>query len=451
MMRSSCSLLMILAFAVSSTLIAAELSPQDFAYGMAVVTPSDAAAYRLAVPPEVYLKAVRPNLEDIQIFNDRGESVPYAIEQPPAPSSAPAPQSVLPLFVLRDDTPDALRAMRVTVASQGSAVSVETPGSNSAPSGAISYILDGTRLDTPVAAIHVHWPADAPDFAGRIRVEAGDTLGSLRNVVAAAPIANLHSDAAQLIEDRIELPATRAKFWRLSWVGKPPAFQLVSATAEAATDRDTAERSRLVVAGEPVRDKPGEVQFDLGARPPVDRLNLELPELNTVINAQFLSRADPASPWHLEAQGGFYRLQGTDGELRNSALSVEITPERFWLVRIPQTKTALGNGSLRLEVQWRASQLVFLARGKPPFTLAYGSGYAIGTAISLVALPTSASPIAATLTAPKMLGGDSRLKTRSRDLPWKTGILWAILAAAVVLLSAIALRLTRDLKESDTK
>lgn len=441
----------------------AELSREDFAYGMAIVTPSAAAAYRVTIPPEVYLKSVRPQLADLQVFNDHGEPVPFAIEQPPAPAATRPSATALTLFALRDDSPDALNAMRVTIASHGSAVSVQTagtdlasdaqlaagapaaPGTESARSPTISYVLDARGLDAAIAAIQLHWPADAADYAGSLRVAAGDTLGAWRTVVEAAPIANLHADGAQLLEDRIEVPATRARFWRLSWVGRPPPFALTSAAAEPATDRDTAERFHLIVPGTPVRNQPGEFEFDLGARPPVDRVNIELPESNSIINAEFLSRSDARDPWHHVASGAIYRLQGADRELRNAPLVITITQDRLWLLRAPPMKSALGNGVPRLVVQWRAPELVFLARGAGPYTLAYGSGSAIGAATSFAALPATVAATRATLAAPQALGGDNRLQPVS-NFPWKNGLLWLVLAAAVVLLAGMALRLAKDLR-----
>ena len=434
----------------------AELSREDFAYGMAIVTPNAAAAYRVTIPPEVYLKSVRPQLADLQVFNAHGEPVPYAIEQPPAPAATHPSATALTLFALRDDSPDALNAMRVTIASHGSAVSVQTAGTElasdaqsaagapSASAPTMSYVLDARGLDAAIAAIQLHWPADAADYAGSLRVAAGDTLGVWRTVVEAAPIANLHADGAQLLEDRIEVPATRARFWRLSWVGRPPPFALTSAAAEPATDRDTAERFHLIVPGTPVTDQPGEFEFDLGARPPVDRVNIELPESNSIINAEFLSRSDARDPWHHVASGAIYRLQGADRELRNAPLVIASTQDRLWLLRAPPMKSALGNGVPRLVVQWRAPELVFLARGGP-YTLAYGSGSAIGAATSFAALPATVSATRATLAAPQALGGDSRLQPVS-SFSWKTGLLWLVLAAAVVLLAGMALRLAKDLR-----
>ena len=223
-------------------------------------------------------------------------------------------------------------------------------------------------------------------------------------------------------------------------------FELVSATA----DREIIERSRLVVTATQTADRPGEFQFDLGAGPPVDRLNLELPELNTVTEADFLSRSDTKSPWHPVAQGVFYRLQSTDGELRNGPVASKISPVRFWLVRVRQPSSALGTGLLRLEAGWRALEVVFLARGTRPFTLAYGSGSVTGAVTPLAALPGTVTPVRVTLSASKLLGGETRLKASSAAFPWKTSILWATLAASAALLGGMAYRLTRELNKSDT-
>jgi hypothetical protein len=438
-------LLLVLSAAASiSAFAAAEISPLDFAYGIPIVTPGDAAVYRLALPPEVYQKAVRPDLGDLQVFNARGEPVPYAIEQPLPPRSARPPGRPLPLFALRDDSPAALNAMRVTIASQGSHVSVQTRGSDSTSTPAMSYVLDGQALDAAIAAIQVHWPEDAADYAGKMRIEAGNSLGSWHTVLEAAPIANLHSAGAQLIEDRVEIPATRAKFWRLSWVGTPPPFELTSAAAEPAAEGDTGDRSSLIVSGTPVTGRPGEFQFDLGARPPVDRINLDLPELNSVVEAELMSRASQADPWHRVTESGFYRLQGADGELRNGPIGIGVCADRFWLVRVPPSSSALGHGVLRIEAQWRAPDVVFLARGSAPFTLAYGSGSAIGAATPLAALPVTLTPVRATHGAATVLGGDAR-RDSSVAFPWRKSVLWGILAFAVALLAAMAYRLMKEL------
>ena len=78
--RSGGLLNVALALALAGAAHGATLEPGQFAYGMPIATPSEAAEYRLEIPPEVYLKSVQPGLRDLQIFNGKGEPVPFTIE-----------------------------------------------------------------------------------------------------------------------------------------------------------------------------------------------------------------------------------------------------------------------------------------------------------------------------------------------------------------------------------
>jgi hypothetical protein len=445
-MRARCGWLLSLALAFAGAAYAATLEPKQFAYGMPIATPGEAAEYRLEIPPEVYLKSVQPGLRDLQIFNGKGEPVPFTIVQPQVPPHAHPAGTAVPLFPLRDDSPAALSALRVAIDTHGSAVSVQAQGTDPAANESLSYVLDGRAVQSPVSAIQLHWPDDAADFAGRISVEAADTLGLWHLVAVPAPIANLHSNGAELIEDRVELPATKAQFFRLSWNGRPPPFRLTSAAVEVTDASDRIERASLIVGAAPGIGKPGEVAFDLHATPPTDRLNLVLPELNTVIDAEILARADPRDPWQPVTRGGFYRLQSADGELRNGAMKIDLTPFRYWLVRVLRPTSSAGSSAPRLEVQWRASNMLFLARGARPYTMAYGSGSAMGAAAPLASLPNSVAPLTATLGSPAILGGESRLKASLAPDGWRNIILWIMLIAAVAVLAWMACRLMKELK-----
>jgi len=447
-MRPRSARLASLALALAGAAHGAELEPKLFAYGMPIATPGEAAEYRIEIPPEVYLKSVQPGLGDLQIFNAKGEPVPFAIEQPRVPPRAHPVGTSVPLFPLRDDSSAALSALRVAIDTQGSAISVQTNGADRAGNESLSYVLDSRSVQSPVSAIQLHWPDDAADFAGRVSVESAETLGLWHLVTVAAPIANLHANGAELIEDRVEIPSTQAHFFRLSWNGKPPPFRLTAAAVEVTDASDRIDRASLIVGAATGKNKPGEFQFDLRATPPTDRLNLVLPELNTVIDAEILARADPKDSWQQVTKGGFYRLQSTDGELRNGAVKIDLTPWRYWLVRVLRPAASESSGAPRLEVQWRASEVLFLARGAGPYTMAYGSGSTMGAAASLASLPNSVAPESATLGSPAILGGESRLKTSFAVNGWRNGSLWITLIAALAALGWMAYRLTRELQST---
>jgi len=85
-----------------------------------------------------------------------------------------------------------------------------------------------------VTALELIWSQAPPEFAGRLRIESSDNLDSWRLVAAAAPIASLQADGRELLQARIELPPSRAKFWRLSWVDGVPSLPVTKVQAQFA-------------------------------------------------------------------------------------------------------------------------------------------------------------------------------------------------------------------------
>jgi hypothetical protein len=421
-------------------------TPKDFAYRMQVTGTPDAPAYRITLPLAVYQKVVHPDLADLRVFNGNAEQVPFAIERPAAGTITSA-AAALSIFALKDDSDATLNAIRVTIESGQRAINVQT-GGQATPSGRTnSYLVDGRTLDGPVSALRLEWPQDAPDFAGRVRLEASDSLSDWRLVAGAVPIANLHSTVGRLVEQRVEFAPTRAKFWRLSWAGPAAPFALTAILGEPAKQSVDALHASMTVTATPAKSEkaaPGEFEFDLGATPPVDRINLELPEINTVVDVELLSRQRPREAWHTVRRGGFYRLKGDGEELRNGPVAVTPTTDRYWLIRTDPTQGGLGTAAPRLTVEWIPHEVVFIARGAGPFYLAYGSSVAQPAAAALTMLPKNLAIVPASLSSSEVSGGESLLRPLAAPFPWKTPLLWAVLVAGAGLLAWMAYRLSKD-------
>jgi len=165
---------------------AADLTPQDFAFGLPVITTQDAAVYRVALPLAVYQGSVRDDLGDLRVFNAHGEAVPYSLMRPPPPAHTREAATALPLFPLHGSARIVLDGVRLSVESPGAAVDLQTH------SGVVNntvnqYILDARGLTTAIAALQLQWPETAADYSGRIKIEASDDLDAWQTVAAAAP------------------------------------------------------------------------------------------------------------------------------------------------------------------------------------------------------------------------------------------------------------------------
>lgn len=425
----------------------AELKPADFAYGMPLVTPADAAAYRLALPAAVY-QHTRVDLADIRVFNAGGQAVPYALSLPSDHVLPRGPGTALPLFPLRSDTAAASDAVRVTIDSSGADVRLRNRATVTAGSTVRQYILDGRPLEVPASALQLIWPDGSADFTGHARIEASDDFASWRTLADSAPIANLHAAGHQLLDNRIELPATRAKYWRLSWIGASPPFELTSVIAETADGRAQAPRSTVDIVGSVIGAARLEYEFDVGAHLPVDRVNLTLPERNTVIAVELLSRTHAQDAWRRVAATGFYRVMNGDAELQNKPLDIAVDSDRYWLARVSPASGVGAAQPLRLQVGWRPAELTFLARGAGPFLLAYGSSTAQAAESDLRSIPASIAVSNATLGERHELGGPSRLIEPMPKFPWKRVSLWTVLSLCVGALALMAYRLSREMNRS---
>ncbi len=91
----------------------------------------------------------------------------------------------------------------------------------------------------------------------------------------------------------------------------------------------------------------------------------------------------------------------------------------------------------------------FLARGESPYTFAYGNDTLKTGAESYKAMRT---PVKVAISSQFPLGGGVVVETEpEKEIPTKNIILWAILIVGVILVSGMAITLTRELKHSKGK
>jgi hypothetical protein len=266
-------------------------------------------------------------------------------------------------------------------------------------------------------------------------------------VVAAAPIANLRANGQTLIENRAEFAPTKAKFWRLSWLGIAPTFELTSVLAETAASVTDPDRASLEVNGVADSRNPREYDFDLGAHPPVSRVNVLLPDPNSVFDVELSSRSSANAPWRMIVHSGFYRLKTPDAEQQNSLVAVSPDTDRYWRARILGAGTS-PQSPLRLHVEWTPNEVTYLAQGHAPFLLAYGNASAGSAEADWSHLPNSLEIAPATLGPVEVTGGTARLIAKPAPFPRTRVALWSILLLAVLVLGWMAYRLSKDPKDN---
>ena len=455
---------------LSGTGLAAAERPADFAYGLPLTTDEHAAFHEVVVPPEVYAGVTRADLGDLRVFNGAGEAVPFAWRRVEGAVQVAAPIT-LPLFPLIAGDGSSVDdfALRVRQTTAGTTIDIapNNETQRGTPRIVVGYLLDVSAVKRGLRAIAFDWPVPPNGFAGRARVEASDDLASWRVLVNDAPLVSLDANGQQLRQQRIELPGQRAKYLRLSWLTAPAtAPRLTAARGEPLALAAAAPRAWLTREAT-TGPQAGEYLFDFGGAFPADRARVELPQLNTVVQVELLTRDDGEQPWRPVVRGVQYRLRQDDGEIASPALSLPVSASRYWLLKVDARGGGLGGSAPQLTVGWIPPRLVFATRGAGPFMLAYGNRDAAPTAYAMDTLipaddsdPTgstlatrtavpSAVRIAPAVTGERvMLGGEGR---RVQVADWKRFSLWGVLFAGVLVLGAMAWRLVRELRRDQAQ
>lgn len=430
---------------------AAVFRQTDYAYSATLRISGAGPAYAVSLPLDVYRTVTDPDLTDICVVNSSGEVVPFAVRRPKAPRSRnPAPVR-LRLFPIRGTSEGSGDALRFRLQEGETAVDIARFKAAAAPNHPSNYLVDARALQQPIAEIRIGWTSAAPYFSAHLRVEASDDLEHWRPVSSGAQIVSLHYAGQEFVRNEVSINSTRASFLRLTWNSgqSGPVINNVEAIPTAMEPRP--QRLSVEVAGSATA-RQGEFDFDLGARLPVEQVNLLLPESNSVVRAEFQIPVSGTRKWQTVAEGHIYDLAlPGSGNLVNKPVSVPPTPEQHWKVRISEAGGGIGHGIPRLEVLWIPSEVVFLARGKGPFKLLYGNAEAPSLALTSDAILSpvgsqdgshrSLQPGRATLGAAQLLGGPIRLTPAAPAPDWKQWILWTVLLLGVGMLAFMAWRL----------
>jgi hypothetical protein len=425
-----------------------DVRPDDYAYGSTLQTDGGAALYLVSLSEEMYRHTLHTDLADLCVINGLHEIVPFALRRPLAAQPTPEDFKTLPLFPLRSADGKPGDALKLQLRTSGASLELDQPAHN-ATANAPAYLLDERGSDEPVTALHLVWPTDTPDFSARLLVESSDDLAHWQTIARNVPIVSLHYSGQEFVRAEASLPEVKSSFLRLSWTEAPTAVTLTGVSGRRRAANVDAQRLAITADGTATRTA-GEYEFDLGAHVPLDRVNLKLPELNTVIQAQFFAKLEGTVQWLPVISGRLYRLKVSGGEdLTNAALSIPITSSRYWKVRIDVAGGGVGSALPSLQGGWLPDELLFVARGPAPFQLLYGSAMAPALSVPLTSLLDGrVQPQSTGLAAPRVLGGESRLAPSMAPTDWKRWVLWLVLVVGVGILGLMAWRLSHSLHDA---
>lgn len=425
----------------------------NYAWGFPVRIDEASSFYRIELPLGVNQSSADAQLRDVAVYNATGEPVPRVVERHDAESIRQEQRHALPFAALyQDQYPDPDR-IRMLFEQMGSGVRIDVVSEGSEPqkiSPPLSaYVIDTRSAEVALDAVELTWPDGLSGFMGRVTVEASDDLEEWR-LIGAGAVADLREESVAIEQRRVTITATDSDFLRLSWSGLPTRWNLTAVHGVQRTETPEFNRQVLLLDSGSRDDSDNGLLFDAGGYIRVDRINLELPEVNTVISADIHYWHDGLDHWQRAGGGTFHHIRRGDNSVTSEPL--KIPP-----VRAARWKVVLSRGRqetpLALALGWFPDRLLFVAQGAPPYTLGVGRPSAseetfpeeriLGDRTIQDLAGTSGSVAAASLGERFPLGGFER-ELPPEPLAWRTILLWGGLVIVVVFVGWMAARLLRE-------
>lgn len=430
----------------------------DFAYGYTLEVDGDGAIYSLTLPEDVYHGLTRADRGDLRVFNSQGIAVPHHIKRAEQLTKLTQADVSLPVFPLYIDeshpqTGDG-NQVHIVTNDKGAIIDINYGKAGTDASRKVSaYLLDSSQLSQVPNALVINWQESEGDFVTSVQVEGSDDLNHWQSVVTHSTLSNLHYGGHTLIQRRIDLPLHKLKYLRLSWTGGKPLL-VAGVTAQFPATYLSQERKWSSFTVTSTDTKNHYYYFDTHSVLPADRVNVELPQRNTLVMISLESASSDKGPWYSRYQGLLYDLQFQGNQLKTPDQIMNVTTHRYWRLQILNQEGEL-EGKPQLRLGWIPEQLFFIAQGEAPFTLAYGSAR-VGPVDTPLAQLLSEDKIqneqqlikAAQLGSRIELGNKDKLRPARPPTDWKQVVLWLVLLFGVAALAFMAMRLYKQMDQA---
>jgi hypothetical protein len=429
-------------------------SPSDFHAKAVIELEGGGPYYRLTLPIQVHFAAHSPELRDLRVFNGQGETVPFSLIRDQARTERAEQQIALKWFPLyaADATPDSLRQVRIERRSDGTVVSVlDSAAADAGPQKLRGYLLDISQAKGAARTLDLDWDPTVAGFQ-QLSVEASDDLQTWQRWEGSAQLARLEFNGGHVERRQIDLPGGHAAYLRLTWhePAVAPALTAAVLTVGSSTDRPASFVWSEAMAAS--RSETGSYEWHYPQPVAIERLKIALPQINVLTPVELFAKDERAQhEWRLLTRTVLYRLLINGKELQQPEVSLSTAPV-LALRLVPDARGGgLGGGTPTLSVGVTAQQLLFLARGARPFTLAVGKdGTKQANLTPAILVPgygsPGAPPISAALLGPVTSAGPADAAPEAPAGRWQMLVLWAVLLLGISAIGIMAARLLRETK-----
>ncbi|MFJ2367489.1 DUF3999 domain-containing protein [Pseudomonas sp. NPDC087697] len=429
----------------------AQETPADFTTQVPLSLSGEGPWYRLELPLAVQLNARQTDLSDVRVFNAAGEAQAYSLAREQAQSRENLVLNDVKWFPLYDSASarEAVPSVRISSNANGTLVDVQPSSQLEAGEEVLrGWLLDASAIKAPLQQLILDWTSERDGFQ-RFSIEASDDLQHWQPW-GEGQVARLSFADERVEQHEVNLPGQSTRYLRLLWKTPQAAPVLTSVQLQSAS---SSYLPQPLVWSEPLAGsstKAGEYTWQLPMGLSVERLQVELSQANSLAPVTLSGRRESSLPWQTLSSGLLYRLTQNGQDVVQNQLQVPGQVVQQLKLTVDERGGGLGAQAPTVRYAVRSTQVVFLARGAGPYTLALGSATVKAASLPLSTLIPDYSPKRlATLGQAKVDGGAVVTSSLTAVTPitvgtnWKKIGLWAVLLLGVAGLAGMAFSLLR--------
>lgn len=444
-------------------------APERYTHTLELGVSGKESLVQLRLPKEVYQASRSAHLADLRIFDQQGKLVPFAILEPGAPAQVSYRTTPVAIFPVMAEAEGSVHpSLDIRTSSDGKLVSVNARienGGKRETSKLASLVLDTRAEEAPgaesseISALRLTLPANVDNYTARIALEVSGDLKHWESLGESLVSWMTNADTKALASDRIEFDSQAFRYARLSWrEGTPLVFSKIVA------ERRTRAEAKRQIDTVMLTAQPGQVGNDFvyraSAAIPVQAFGLEFIEQNVVLPALVgryvelpaLKEGQPKR-WDFQPafRATFFRLtQG--GKIRTSGdVAIGESHVAEWVVR----PLASLSSPPTLRISWEPANIVFLAAGRKPYSLAVGRDAANSAAVDIANVAPGFGPAELMQIEHATIGQVSQQRvakpvTSEADMAavsarGRTAVLWGVLVVGVLALALMVRHLVKQM------
>ncbi|KAB2518392.1 DUF3999 domain-containing protein [Pseudomonas sp. GXM4] len=428
----------------------AQEKPADFATQVPLTVSGNGPWYRLDLPLSAQLQARQTDLSDLRVFNAAGEAQAYALARESAQTRDDGKLHEVKWFPLYNAADASERAPNVRVQSTTNGTLVEVQPSTQLEAGEEvlrGWLLDASAIKAPLQQLILDWTSERDGFQ-RFSIEASDDLQHWQSW-GEGQVARLTFSDERIEQHEVTLPGRTARYVRLLWESPGSAPVLTSAQLKSSDPRNLP--LPLVwspsVAGS---SKSGEYIWQLPMGLNVERVQVELKQPNSLAPVTLAGRRESNLPWQTLSSGLLYRLSQNNQDVVQNEIPLSGQTVQQLKLTVDERGGGLGEQAPDLKYAVRATQVIFLARGEGPYSLALGNATVKTANLPLATLipdfkPEKLASLGKATVQDEAVATQTSTATTAAvaGTNWKKFGLWAVLLLSVVFLGAMAFSLLR--------